>query len=81
MGGAFSYPHGFLAVGFGIVDLLHHIEWYEVVGIAMDEEHRALAFRYLLDRGTFAKAPAMNNTAQQTGGVHQRELRKRELSF
>lgn len=63
MGGAFSYPHGFLAVGFGIVDLLHHIEWYEVVGIAMDEEHRALAFRYLLDRGTFAKAPAMNNTA------------------
>ena len=63
MGGAFCHPHGFLAVGFGIVDLLHHIEWYEVVGIAMDEEHRALAFRYLLDRGTFAKAPAMNNTA------------------
>ena len=63
MGGAFSHPPGFLAVGFGFVDLLHHIEWYEVVGIAMDEEHRALAFRYLLDRGTFAKAPAMNNAA------------------
>ena len=50
MGGAFCHPHGFLAVDFGIVDLLHHIEWYEVVGIAMDEEHRALTFRYLLDR-------------------------------
>lgn len=68
-----------LGLGLFSIELVHHVGGYEVVAVAMDEEHGMGAVLDLVEGRSFAEGPPIFEFAEQGGGVEQRELRKPEL--
>ena len=77
MGGAGDHPQ-LLLTRLGLEERVDHTGGDEVVGIAVDEEHRQPAALHLLERRGLAEAPAVLHPAERIGHVEQREGRQRE---
>ena len=62
-----------------LVQRVHHPCGYEIVGIAMDEEHGSGALCHLPEGTCLGKVPSIHGVAKQGCDVQQGEGRKREL--
>lgn len=80
MVGSFHNPKLF-GLWFGIVELIDHPGWHEVVLVAVDEEHGLVAAGHLFQGRGFLEVPSVLQLAKPTGGVQQWESRKSELAF
>ena len=69
MDGAGGDPHFLVALDLGVVVQLEVREGYEVVGVSVDEEHRAVALGQLLDGRGFPEAPAVFLFRHQAGAL------------
>ena len=78
MDGIVGYPEGF-GRRLGIIKTIDHLGGYEGVFVAVDEKHRMGRLADLRDGRGFLETPPIAQTAEQTGGVHQRERWQPEL--